>query len=332
MAQRGEVSCPRSHSQCALAPEPRLCSLGCQPGSDIPPTPSTGPFSNRARMGTFKEGGFAGWSPPAAGRRPRSQNTGARGGPRALPRRTGLGSASLAPPLGGTRGRRRRLSPPRLPPPPWRLPRRAGVQFQRADERSLRPASRGRKEASGGCTVPSRARGSAVEGPRLWAPGPGARRASGREGDAREPRRAGPGGRRAPCPTDVPAALGRAGAGWGWPPALRLHGGVAEQLFVPPGAACKCVCARAGACSPVPRSPSPSARSPVPAQDLGSRGRRLGCWGGDFHEVGGNRTGWSLPAPQPPGPRQRPKVGAAGAASPPPSSSPASTGLGRREL
>lgn len=63
------------------------------------------------------------------------------------------------------------------------------------------------------------------------------------------------------CSADAPAALGRAGPGWGWPPARGLHGGVTKQLFVSPGAACKCgVCARVGASSPV--TPCQVSRSP----------------------------------------------------------------------
>lgn len=243
-------------------------------------------------------------SPPAAGRRPRSLNTGVRGIPKLFPMERAQGAPPSHPQRAGRGGggaprRWPARSPVAAAAPSASLaaaaPRRAGVQFQRADERSLRPASRGRKEASGGCTGLGR-------GPGLREPGPGARRASGPEGDAREPRRQRRGdprarraGPRCAPRTDVPACSGRAGAGWGRPPALGLRGGVAERLFVSPGAACKCVCKCV--CSRrrlQPRPPGRLSRCPRRTLARGDAARAAGE-GGYFREVGGKRTGWGLP-------------------------------------
>lgn len=99
------------------------------------------------------------------------------------------------------------------------------------------------------------------------------------------------------CSADAPASLGRAGAGWGWPPARGLHGGVTKQLFVSPGAACKCVvCVLASA----PPAPSPRARFPGPRARPLLEGTPPGL-PGEFPEVGGKRVGWGLPALQAPG-------------------------------
>lgn len=83
------------------------------------------------------------------------------GSPRAPASRTEVGRAILVPPPspgegaavggGGVPWRWSGALPCHrrgLPPPPWRPPCRAGVQFQRGDECRLRPAPRERKEAS----------------------------------------------------------------------------------------------------------------------------------------------------------------------------------------
>lgn len=83
MAQRGEVSCPRSHSLSILGPEMNPWFLDRHSPDLTPfrPLPSTGHFSSCARLGTFKESGFAGLVPPTPGQSPRSLKTGVRGFP-----------------------------------------------------------------------------------------------------------------------------------------------------------------------------------------------------------------------------------------------------------
>lgn len=67
-------------------------------------------------MGTFKEGGFAGSSPPAAGRRPRSLKTGGAGHLERLPVDPGWGELPSRPhPAGRVGGGVPRLWPARFP-------------------------------------------------------------------------------------------------------------------------------------------------------------------------------------------------------------------------
>lgn len=166
MAQRGEVSWPRSHSLsvCLRAKDGNPWSLGCRT-LDLTPVISLA-------VPTSEETWLC-WVSPSS---PRTESTPpearGRGGSR------GAGRAGLPARRAVTRG---------LPPPPRRP--RAGVRFQRGDGRSPRAASRGRKEASGGSGVLGRGPGSAAEGARLASPGPGARRACATDGDAPELRR-----------------------------------------------------------------------------------------------------------------------------------------------
>lgn len=167
-------------------------------------------------------------------------------------------------------------------PPPWRPPRRAGVQFQRGDERRLQaapvsPRKEGRK--AGGARGPQRpglGPGSAVAGTGLAAVASRVWRASSLCG------RGSLGA--APRPPRVTSFVAR-GAGVGGLLPAGCTASVAELFFVSPGAGWKC-----GACTlfaPARRLQPATRRqlSWVSPSDLSPRGRQLGHLGQSFWKL-----------------------------------------------
>lgn len=217
--------------------------------------------------------------------------------------RATLGAATQ-PGQGGGCGRRRRpvalarcasLSPPR--PPSASLaasaPRRAGVQFQRGDERRLRGAPRGKKATRWRGLGSGRRRGRArVEAPPPKG-SPGSRAAAEGNRDA-------PGGR----PRAVPAPLWRAGRVWvasrprAARPALR-----SSSLCLPGPVEARRVRVRAGAESLAAtrcQFSSPP-QPPLPRQTFARGGHGLGHPGESFSKLEGKGRGEAAPPPQTPG-------------------------------
>lgn len=116
----------------------------------------------------------------------------------------------------------------------------------------------------------------------------------------------------APRPPRVTSFVAR-GAGVGGLLPAGCSASVAELFFVSPGAGWKC-----GACTfePARRLQSTTGRqlSWLPPSDLCPEGCQIGPPGGEFLKVGERRARWGRPTS--PDPRQRPKVGVAGAAPP----------------
>lgn len=263
MAQRGEVSWPRSHSLsvCLRAKDGNPWSLGCRTLDLTPVISLAVPTSEETWLCWVSPS-----SPRTESRPPEARGAGvpAERGGQGCPRAALSPAASL----------RLRGGPARV------FGFSAGMGAARA-----RLPGEGRKRAgapgssAGGPAAPRRGLGSRRRGRARVEPAPpmgtprscAAASAQGNRGRAGRGR-AGPGG----CPSRFPASLGlpgRPGAGWrrrgGLPPAGCAA--ASEQLFVSPCAARKCgVCARRG------RLPRP----PTPAPDLCPRGRFLGCGGG----------------------------------------------------